>query len=73
MISTWGKQVEIMSDSVRVAVIGAGISGVVTAGHLLAAGIQVSLQCFSVLFQIKINAKSYQTPPAALFLSKTIT
>ncbi|KAJ5050138.1 hypothetical protein NUH16_008676 [Penicillium rubens] len=30
-----------MSDSVRVAVIGAGISGVVTAGHLLAAGIQV--------------------------------
>lgn len=34
-------QVETMSGSVRVAVIGAGISGVVTAGHLLAAGIQV--------------------------------
>lgn len=33
----------IMSDSVRVAVIGAGISGVVTAGHLLAAGIQVTV------------------------------
>ncbi|KAJ5479973.1 hypothetical protein N7530_005482 [Penicillium desertorum] len=32
-----------MSDSVRVAVIGAGISGVVTAGHLLAAGIQVTV------------------------------
>ncbi|CDM31473.1 hypothetical protein DTO006G1_8800 [Penicillium roqueforti] len=32
-----------MSESVRVAVIGAGISGVVTAGHLLAAGIQVTV------------------------------
>ncbi|KXG52892.1 Dimethylaniline monooxygenase, N-oxide-forming [Penicillium griseofulvum] len=32
-----------MSETVRVAVIGAGISGVVTAGHLLAAGIQVTV------------------------------
>ncbi|KAJ5178633.1 uncharacterized protein N7500_001332 [Penicillium coprophilum] len=32
-----------MSEAVRVAVIGAGISGVVTAGHLLAAGIQVTV------------------------------
>lgn len=32
-----------MTESVRVAVIGAGISGVVTAGHLLAAGIQVTV------------------------------
>ena len=31
-----------MTDPVRVAVIGAGISGVVTAGHLLAAGIHVT-------------------------------
>jgi len=33
-----------MSDrSIQVAVIGAGISGVVTAGHLLAAGVQVTV------------------------------
>ncbi|KAJ5783234.1 hypothetical protein N7457_005008 [Penicillium paradoxum] len=32
-----------MTESLRVAVIGAGISGVVTAGHLLAAGFQVTV------------------------------
>ncbi|KAJ5813178.1 hypothetical protein N7447_010201 [Penicillium robsamsonii] len=32
-----------MSETTRVAVIGAGISGVVTAGHLLAAGLQVTV------------------------------
>ncbi|KAJ5559155.1 Dimethylaniline monooxygenase N-oxide-forming [Penicillium sp. DV-2018c] len=32
-----------MSESVRVAVIGAGVSGVVTAGHLLASGVQVTV------------------------------
>ncbi|KAJ5423191.1 Dimethylaniline monooxygenase N-oxide-forming [Penicillium cf. griseofulvum] len=32
-----------MSEAARVAVIGAGISGVVTAGHLLAAEIQVTV------------------------------
>jgi cation diffusion facilitator CzcD-associated flavoprotein CzcO len=35
---------EIMSEKpIQVAVIGAGISGVVTAGHLLAAGIDVTV------------------------------
>ncbi|KAJ5120907.1 uncharacterized protein N7515_010295 [Penicillium bovifimosum] len=32
-----------MSEPVQVAVIGAGVSGVVTAGHLLAAGVQVTV------------------------------